>query len=184
MRHTASLLPNGKVLVVSGLQGTNTPTNYSGSANLFDPNPSNPTWASVTSPAGRDGHTATMLPNGKVIIAGGYVVQNSGGTGAFVNNVDAVELYDPSKGAGAPFNETTKITFPRDAHTATLLPNGRVLFVGGRAQVTTASGNAVDVLVDKVELFDVGLDAALCEEAQPTYVLSTRGPLKLRAARS
>ncbi|HMZ21611.1 MAG TPA: kelch repeat-containing protein, partial [Blastocatellia bacterium] len=160
LRHTASLLPNGKVLVVSGLQGTNTPTNYSGSANLFDPNPSNPTWASVTSPAGRDGHTATMLPNGKVIIAGGYVVQNSGGTGAFVNNVDAVELYDPSKGAGAPFNETTKITFPRDAHTATLLPNGRVLFVGGRAQVTTASGNAVDVLVDKVELFDVGLDAA------------------------
>ena len=158
VRHTATLLANGRVLVVSGLQGTNTPTNYSGSANLFDPG--NQTWNSVTAPAGRDFHTATALPNGKVAIIGGYVVQNSGPLAGTVNNVDAVELYDPARGTSVPFSETTKITFPRDGHTATLLPNGRVLVAGGRAQVTASNGQSLTTMVDKVELFDVGLDAA------------------------
>ena len=158
-RHTATLLPNGKVLIVSGLQGTSgLPTTYSGSANLFDPAGAGK-WDSVTAPAGRDGHTATLLPNGKALIVGGYTIQSSGGSGSAINNVDVVELYDPGKGTAVPFSGTTNITFPRDGHTATLLPNGRVLIVGGRAQVTAANGNTVEVLVSQVELYDVGLDA-------------------------
>ncbi|MEK7832545.1 MAG: kelch repeat-containing protein, partial [Acidobacteriota bacterium] len=157
-RHTATLLPNGKVLIVSGLQSTTgAPSSFSGSANLFDP--SNQQWTSATAPAGRDGHTATLLPNGKVLIVGGYTIQASGAGSNSINNVDTTELYDPAKGASVPFSDTTKITFPRDAHTATLLPNGRVLVVGGRAQVTAANGSPVEVLADKVELYDVGLDA-------------------------
>ncbi|MFN0112559.1 MAG: kelch repeat-containing protein [Blastocatellia bacterium] len=151
-RHTATLLPNGKVLVVSGLQSA---SNYSGSANLFDPTGQG-TWNSVTAPYGRDGHTATLLPNGKALIVGGYTIQASNGS---INNVDAVELYDPARGTSVPFTETTKIIFPRDAHTATLLPNGRVLIVGGRAQVNAANGSPIEVLADRSELFDVGLDA-------------------------
>ena len=158
-RHTATLLPNGKVLIVSGLQSNSgLPTAYSGSANLFDPVGAGK-WDSVTAPSGRDGHTATLLPNGKALIVGGYTIQSSGGAGSAINNVDVVELYDPGKGAAAPFNGTTNITFPRDGHTATLLPNGRVLIVGGRAQVTATNGSTVEVLVSQVELYDVGLDA-------------------------
>ncbi|MGE0884001.1 MAG: kelch repeat-containing protein [Blastocatellales bacterium] len=157
--HTATLLANGKVLIVSGLQSTSgNPTSYSGSANLFDP--VNQRWDSVTSPAGRIFHTATLLPNGKVLIAGGFTIQSSGANGgSFINNVDAAELYDPAKGTSVPFSETTKITFPRDGHTSTLLPNGKVMIVGGRAQVTSSTGTSVETLVDKVELYDVGLDA-------------------------
>ncbi len=157
--HTATLLPNGKVLIVSGLQSTSgTPTSYSGSANLFDPERLR--WDSVTAPAGRIFHTATLLPNGKVLIAGGFTIQSSGAAGgSFINNVDAAELYDPAKGTSVPFSETTKITFPRDGHTSTLLPNGKVMIFGGRAQVTSSTGQSVETLVDKVELYDVGLDA-------------------------
>lgn len=158
-RHTATLLPNGKVLVVSGLQSNSgLPTAYSGSANLFDP-AGQGKWDSVTAPNGRDGHTATLMPNGKVLIVGGYTIQSSGGSGSTINNLDVVELYDPGKGTSVPFSGTTNITFPRDSHTATLLPNGRVLIVGGRAQVTAANGSTVEVLVSQVELYDVGLDA-------------------------
>jgi len=158
-RHTATLLPNGRVLVVSGLQSTSgLPTAYSGSANLYDP-AGQGRWDSVTAPNGRDGHTATLLPNGKVLIVGGYTIQSSGGAGSSINNIDVVELYDPGKGTSVPFSGTTNITFPRDSHTATLLPNGRVLIVGGRSQVTAANGSTVEVLINQVELYDVGLDA-------------------------
>ncbi len=158
-RHTATLLPNGRVLVVSGLQSTSgLPTAYSGSANLYDPTGQG-RWDSVTAPNGRDGHTATLLPNGKVLIVGGYTIQSSGGAGSSINNIDVVELYDPGKGTSVPFSGTTNITFPRDSHTATLLPNGRVLIVGGRSQVTAANGSTVEVLINQVELYDVGLDA-------------------------
>ncbi len=157
-RHTATLLPNGKVLVVSGLQSTTSaPSSFSGSANLFDP--SNQQWTSVTAPAGRDEHTATLLANGKVLIVGGYTIQASGAGSNSINNVDTTELYDPAKGTSVPFSDTTKITFPRDAHTATLLPSGKVLIVGGRSQVTDAAGSPVEMLMDKVELYDIGLDA-------------------------
>lgn len=157
LRHTATLLPNGKVLVVSGLQSTTgSPSSFSGSADLFDP--SNQQWASVTAPAGRDGHTATLLANGKVLIVGGYTIQASGAGNNSINDVDTTELYDPAKGASVPFSDTTKITFPRDGHTATLLPSGKVLIIGGRAQTTDTNGNPIEVLMDKVELYDVGLD--------------------------
>jgi N-acetylneuraminic acid mutarotase len=158
-RHTATLLPNGRVLIVSGLQSNSgLPTAYSGSANLFDP-AGQGKWDSVTAPNGRDGHTATLLANGKALIVGGYTIQSSGGTGSSINNVDTVELYDPGKGTSVPFSGTTNITFPRDGHSATLLPNGRVLIVGGRAQTTAANGSTIEVLVNQVELYDVGLDA-------------------------
>jgi hypothetical protein len=62
----------------------------------------------------RAGHTATLLLNGKVLIAGGP------GSSA--------ELYDPISGT---FTPTGNMTAARRGHTATLLPDGRVLIVGG-----------------------------------------------------
>jgi len=113
--HTATLLPNEKVLVAGGigLGGGEV-----ASAELYDPESG--TWAS-TGPLvnARDGHTATLLPNGKVLVAGGY--GTSGG-------VRSAELYDPASGLWSP---TGSMADARYYHTATLLPNGKVLVAGG-----------------------------------------------------
>ena len=64
-------------------------------------------------------HTATLLPTGKVLVAGGY--NNEG-------DVASAELYDPATGT---WTETGSLTTARDSHTATLLPNGKVLVAAG-----------------------------------------------------
>ena len=61
----------------------------------------------------RYGHTATLLPNGKVLIAGG----NNGSA-----NLNTAELYDPATGA---FASAGTMTQTRSGHTATLLPTAR-----------------------------------------------------------
>jgi Tfp pilus assembly protein PilX len=69
----------------------------------------------------RNGHTATLLPNGKVLIAGG--MDNTG------FSVTSAELYDP---AANTFTATNPMNFPRAGHTSTLLlNNSQVLITGG-----------------------------------------------------
>jgi hypothetical protein len=65
----------------------------------------------------RSGHTATLLPNGKVLAAGGR-------NGSVLNSA---ELYDPATGA---WSTTGSLNISRQGHTATLLPNGKVLVAG------------------------------------------------------
>lgn len=69
----------------------------------------------------RQWHTATLLANGKVLVAGG--LDTGGGPTA------TAELYDPTSGTFAP--TTGDMTTPRSSHEATLLSNGNVLVTGG-----------------------------------------------------
>ncbi|CAF4321225.1 unnamed protein product, partial [Rotaria sordida] len=70
--------------------------------------------------AARVYHTASVLTNGKVLVAGG-----SKGGGVYANNP---ELYDPSTGM---WTNTSSMSTARDQHTASVLTNGKVLVTGG-----------------------------------------------------
>lgn len=112
--HTATLLPDGKVLVAGGFAGDE---NSLASAEVF--NPATSTFASAGNMnAPRSGHTATLLPNGKVLIAGGY-------NGSYLASA---ELYDPTT---RTFTPTGRMVTARSGHVAMLLRNGKVLLAGG-----------------------------------------------------
>jgi N-acetylneuraminic acid mutarotase len=115
-RHTATLLPNGKVLVTGGANSSAALT----SAELYDP--VSGTWSTTGSIAtARVRQTATLLPNGKVLVAGG---QNLNGSVTLAS----AELYDPASGT---WSATGSLATARHSYTAKLLPNGKVLVAGG-----------------------------------------------------
>src|ERR1017187_5594575 len=120
--HTATLLPNGMVLVVGGETNQVILGNPSlASVELYDP--ATGRWTATGAlKYGRYQHTATLLQNGKVLVAGG--------TG--YSPTTAAELYDP---ASRTWTTTGAMSTARAQHTATLLPDGRVLAVGGNSTI-------------------------------------------------
>jgi len=113
--HTATLLPDGRVLVAGGWN----PVADASIASAEIYNPATGTFGPTGSMnAARSQHTATLLQSGRVLIAAGWITGPSA----------SAELYDP--GAGT-FTPTGALVGVRNTHTATLLQNGNVLVAGG-----------------------------------------------------
>ena len=117
---TETLLPAGKVLVAGGSTLTLPPLTFA-SSERYDPASGNWTGTGGLNNA-RTGHTATLLTDGRVLVAGGANVFKS------VVYLASAELYDPASGV---WTATGCLTTPRTGHTATLLTNGQVLIAGG-----------------------------------------------------
>src|SRR5207245_3235626 len=96
----------------------------------------------------RIGHSATLLPSGKVLVAGGLVMPFPS------PSLASTELYDPAANAwsiAAPMIES------RTRHTATLMPDGRVLVVGGLT-VTPQDGGLFPSQLTRAEIYDPAAD--------------------------
>jgi hypothetical protein len=77
----------------------------------------------------RSGHTATLLGDGKVLVAGGGCNHHgSCDSGSFLDNLTSAELYNPKSGT---WSSTGSMHFKREYFTATLLDDGDVLVAGG-----------------------------------------------------
>ncbi len=138
MGHTATLLPNGKVLVVGG-SNPRPQQEQKATAELYDPGTG--TWSSTGSlAAGRTEHTATLLQSGKVLVVGGVSVIDDSQETPLPLPVSA-ELYDPETGT---WSSTGSLAVGRLFHTATLLPNGKVLVVGGGSNTSVTPAELYD----------------------------------------
>lgn len=126
--HRAVLLHDGRVLVAGGVINDRIDGQVSAAAELFDR--TGPSWTATTEMIeARFGHAATVLRDGKVLVAGSYVSNGF--------PLPSAELYDPTSGRWTP---TGSMTTGRGGHAAILLPDGRVLVVGGGDEDTSFEG--------------------------------------------
>jgi hypothetical protein len=130
-QHTATLISDGRVLLVGG---NTSPSEQLAEVEIFDPVSGNITQAAPLHTP-RHGHTATLLPDGRVIVIGGANQQKGW--------LDDAEIYDPSTDV---WTVIPMLSSHGIEHTATLMIDGRVLVVGG----AVGSGEQTD----RVDIFD------------------------------
>ena len=149
-KHTASLMPDGSVIIVGGADAEDFPVE---TAEVFDPA------TERFSPAGdmnlaRQFHSATRLADGRVMIVGG------GGDDGVLR---WVEMYDSARGrwlvqgSTGSWAKAPDLNRSRTSHSATLLDDGQVLVAGGRTKITDEGEDAragETEFLDSAELFD------------------------------
>ena len=137
VRHTMTLLDDGRVLIVGGQIGTGAER----SAEIFDPDIS--TFSPISGPDGaRESHSATKLSDGRVLIAGG------------AGNVQQVEVFDP---VSETFTTIGILLATHTGHTAIPLSGDRVLILGGSPQsppkadlFSVGDGTATSITIDSI----------------------------------
>ena len=148
--HTATLLANGRLLVAGGVKSAGVGT---AAADLFDP--ASATWTpAAPMNVVRSSHAATLLADGRVLVTGGSTVSSAASQG-YVNNASA-EIYDP---VANTWTATPPMSVARSHHTATLLPDGKVLVVGGE--------NLQYLVEASAEIYDPATDTWSAPRAQP-----------------
>ena len=141
---SATLLPDGHVLVVGGqtgtLNGDPSPPPLRTAA-IWDPTSSSFS-PSGAMDLGRERHTATLLADGRVLVVGGMGERAADFSDAAVLEA---EIWDPATGS---FSSAGQDAVGRALHTATLLPDGRVLITGGFSRDDRAEVVAVTASVE------------------------------------
>jgi hypothetical protein len=128
---SATALANGTVLVAGGSSDIQGQFPLA-SAELFDPRTgTSVATGSMTVP--RATATATLLSDGRVLVAGGFEeVPSSVGSCCIGESLASAEIYDPRTGA---FTPTGSMLEPRDHGTGIILPGGQVLILAGERWV-------------------------------------------------
>lgn len=143
MLHAAAALADGRVLLAGGLPGAGSDTYATASAELYDPATGHFTAVGGMG-APRTGHTATRLADGRILVCGGR--DSTCVLGCLQRVWSSAECFDPRTGAFSPVGDMAQARY---GHTATLLPDGRVLIAGG----TTPDLPDTDVSA-AIEVFD------------------------------
>jgi len=149
---TATLLPNGKVLIAGGFDSST--TIYHPSTDTFSAGP--------PMKHARGEATATLLRNGKVLIAGGY----DGNT-----DLMSTELYNVAAGTFAP--GPSMIT-ARSAAGAALLPNGRVLIAGGNNISVPRGVSSTEIYDPSTNSFTGGPSMSVAQGPSTAILLPNR----------
>jgi hypothetical protein len=120
---TATSTSDGRFLVTGGCADPACATVLD-DAVIYDPTAD--TWSPAgTMSSARAGHTATLLPDGSVLVAGGCQEATCASTQS------SVDLWSAGPGPGGTFSPAPPMTGARHHHTATLLDIGEVLVAGG-----------------------------------------------------
>jgi RHS repeat-associated protein len=161
--HTATLLPDGTVLVFGGVDGAK---NLVPAVEIFDPVKGRSSEVLVKGLALRAHHSATLLTDGRVLIAGGI--------GASGEVLDSLQTWDFPSGAIQLL--PTLLLSPRRDHTASLTANGNVLFWGGNSSTGLAlefgesfdPSAEVERVVTNPELFQADRAIPFVEASHPS----------------
>ncbi len=144
----AVLLQDGRVLIAGGeryAEESGATMRYElATAELYDPATGKFT-ATGSMSVPRSHLTATLLSSGHVLITGGYNTPAGDEMGGPAP-LDTAEVYDPATGE---FTPTGSMAVARDGHTATLMPDGRVLVSGGNTDAPLTSTELYDPALDK-----------------------------------
>ena len=144
--HTATLLEDGRVLIVGGTNARGVPT---AGSEIFDPKANRWTRAASMSTA-RAAHTATRLSDGSVLVTGGRTGLNS----FPIEILATAQIYHPDSNS---WTEASPMHVPRSTHSATRLQDGRVLVVGG---TTLAPGSPLPAAqLEQAEVYDPKRDS-------------------------
>ncbi|MFO0760465.1 MAG: kelch repeat-containing protein [Byssovorax sp.] len=132
--HTATVLPDGRVLIAGGGVDASGTWYTTAAVDLYDPVARTMTKVRSMKHA-RRGHSATLLPDGRVLVAGGTFGGDSNGADGG-QQLDSTEIYDVTTDTWAA---GPKLLTARTMHAAVLLPSGVVLMLGGLDATTSAT---------------------------------------------
>lgn len=151
--YTATLLGNGKVLIVGGDYANLSVAD----AELYDPTTMQFQYSGkMITP--REKHAAVLLPNGNVLVAGGISYTLSTNNKSSWKLLSSAEIYDVKTGKFIP---TGNMHYPREYFSAVLLKNGKVLITGGKGED--------EKILSSVELYDpkTGIFTLTADMSQP-----------------
>lgn len=130
VHHTATLLQNGTVLVCGGQNSLSLASSFDGTCEVYTPqaSPGVGSWSGLidmltNGNGGRAMHTATLIKDGRVFIAGGF-----GAGSGVMTPLDTTEMYNPT---GNAITGAKALNVARGYHRATMMADGRVLLTGG-----------------------------------------------------